>query len=82
MLKNEFLYYKKEWENKNLSSDAYILFLHIYLDSISSGVTPTDTNIAKYYGVSRQCLLNYKNGAIKKQRLYIAMKLYFMSQNP
>ncbi len=27
---------------------------------------PTDTNIAKYYNVSRQTLLNYKGGKIEK----------------
>lgn len=42
---------------------------------------PTDTNMAKYYGVSRETLRNYKNGTQEKKRLYEAMKLYFLSQN-
>lgn len=42
---------------------------------------PTDTNIAKYYGVTRMTLNNYKNGAIEKQRLYKAMKEYFVVTN-
>lgn len=41
---------------------------------------PTDTNLAKFYGVSRETLRNYKNGGIEKQRLYNAMKKYFIEQ--
>ena len=41
---------------------------------------PTDTNIAKYYGVSRETLRNYRKGAIEKQRLYKAMKAYFIEE--
>lgn len=42
---------------------------------------PTDTAIAKFYGVSRQTLRNYKNGTKEKQRLYFAMKEYFINYN-
>lgn len=42
---------------------------------------PTDTNIAKFYDLDRRTLLNYKTGSLGKQRLYEAMKLYFISQN-
>lgn len=42
---------------------------------------PTDTAISKFYGVSRQTLLNYKNGTEEKQRLYSAMKEYFINNN-
>ena len=41
---------------------------------------PTDTNLAKFYGVSRETIRNYKNGVIEKQRLYNAMKKYFIEQ--
>lgn len=42
---------------------------------------PTAINLAKFYGVSRETIRNYRNGSIEKQRLYEAMKLYFISQN-
>ena len=41
---------------------------------------PTDTNLAKFYGVSRETIRNYKKGAIEKQRLYEALKQYFIGQ--
>ena len=41
----------------------------------------TATNIAKFYGVSRETLRNYKNGTEEKQRLYKAMVKYFMEVN-
>ena len=39
---------------------------------------PTDTNIAKFYGITRMTLHNYKNGDAFKQRLYEAMKNHFI----
>lgn len=39
----------------------------------------TDTALAKYYGVSRETLRNYKTGkgGIGKERLYEAMRDYY-----
>ncbi len=39
---------------------------------------PTDINIAKHYGVTTRTLRNYKNGKPEKQRLYQAMKEYYI----
>lgn len=33
--------------------------------------------IAKYYGVNRSSIFNYKKGSVEKQRLYNAMVEYF-----
>ena len=38
-------------------------------------------NLAKFYGVSRETIRNYKNGSIEKKRLYEAMKKYFIEQS-
>lgn len=39
---------------------------------------PTDINIAEFYDITRKTLHNYKNGNKGKQRLYEAMKAYFI----
>jgi len=36
---------------------------------------PTNTNLAKFYGLTRQTIANYK---VEKYRLYTAMLEYFM----
>lgn len=38
---------------------------------------PTAINLAKFYGVSRETIRNYRDGTEEKQRLYKAMVLYF-----
>lgn len=38
---------------------------------------PTAINLAKFYGVSRETIRNYRDGTKEKQRLYKAMVLYF-----
>lgn len=42
---------------------------------------PTAINIAKFYGVSRETIRNYRDGSIEKQRLYNAMVEYFVKEN-
>ena len=42
---------------------------------------PTAINIAKFYGVSRETIRNYRDGSIEKQRLYFAMVEYFKKEN-
>lgn len=42
---------------------------------------PTAINLAKFYGVSRETIRNYRNGIEEKQRLYKAMVLYFNECN-
>lgn len=42
---------------------------------------PTAINLAKFYGVSRETIRNYRDGNIEKQRLYHAMVYYFMKEN-
>ena len=37
-------------------------------------IKPTDTNIGKMFGVTRQTVYNYKNGDKRKRLLYEAMK--------
>lgn len=39
---------------------------------------PTNTNIAKYYGLTRQTIASYKKA---KPLLYKAMKEYFINRN-
>lgn len=41
----------------------------------------TAINLAKFYGVSRETIRNYRDGNIEKQRLYNAMVLYFNECN-
>ena len=38
---------------------------------------PTAISLAKFYGVSRETIRNYRDGTEEKQRLYKAMVLYF-----
>ena len=44
---------------------------------------PTNINIAKYFGLTPEILSMYKNNkkGIEKQRLYYAMKEYFIKEN-
>ena len=42
---------------------------------------PTAINLAKFYGVSRETIRNYRDGSIEKQRLYDAMVYFFMKEN-
>ena len=42
---------------------------------------PSAINIAKFYGVSRETIRNYRDGNIEKQRLYFAMVEYFKKEN-
>lgn len=42
---------------------------------------PTAINIAKFYGVSRETVRNYRDGSVEKQRLYCAMVEYFIKEN-
>jgi|GEM_PF-5930557 len=42
---------------------------------------PTNINIAKYYNLTVQTLSNYKSGSVEKQRVYLALKKYFIEQN-
>lgn len=42
---------------------------------------PTAINLAKFYGVSRETIRNYRDGSVEKQRLYFAMVEYFVKEH-
>jgi len=47
---------------------------------MGANLKPTAVNIAKFYRVSRETVRNYRDGNIEKQRLYNAMREYFIKE--